>query len=411
MLSVRILYLNPSGQLGGAERSLLDILASVREAVPDWELGLIVSSDGPLLAEAEKLGVTVRVLPFPAALARLGDAALKRTQRTWQRHALLLRNLARAVPQVWLYQRRLRAAVREFAPQVLHSNGFKMHLLGAHAAPSGAPLVWHIRDYVGRRPVMARLLRWHAGRCALAVANSQSAADNVREVCGLDGRVETIYNAIDVQYFTPDGPQSDLDALAGLPPCAPDTVRVGLPGTLARWKGHEVFLRALSLLPTDIAVRGYVIGGALYETEGSQLSLAELRQIAADLGLGDKVGFTGFVRDTAAVLRALDIVVHASVAPEPFGRVIVEGQACGRAVIASRAGGAQELFTEETDALGHTSGDAVMLAQCIARLARDPALRQALGRAGRANAVSRFDRQRLAVELIPLYRRLAEATM
>ena len=231
------------------------------------------------------------------------------------------------MPQVWLYQRRLRAAVREFAPQVLHSNGFKMHLLGAHAAPSGVPLVWHIRDYVGRRPIMARLLRWHAGRCALAVANSRSAADNVREVCGLDGRVETIYNAIDVEYFTPDGPQSDLDALAGLPPCAPGTVRVGLPGTLARWKGHEVFLRALSLLPTDIAVRGYVIGGALYETEGSQLSLAELRQIAADLGLGDKVGFTGFVRDTAAVLRALDIVVHASVAPEPFGRVIVEGPA------------------------------------------------------------------------------------
>jgi glycosyltransferase involved in cell wall biosynthesis len=91
--------------------------------------------------------------------------------------------------------------------------------------------------------------------------------------------------------------------------------------------------------------------------------------------------------------------------------VIVEGMACGRAVIASRAGGAVEIINEGADALGHTPGDPQMLADCIARLACDKGLRARLGRAGRATAEQRFDRQRLADELLPIYERLAQQNM
>ncbi|HEY0407688.1 MAG TPA: hypothetical protein VGC89_18280, partial [Pyrinomonadaceae bacterium] len=71
---MKIVYLNPSGQLGGAEMSLLDMLASLRAAAPDWSLRLVVSEDGPLAERAASLGVETIVLPFPNALARLGDA-------------------------------------------------------------------------------------------------------------------------------------------------------------------------------------------------------------------------------------------------------------------------------------------------------------------------------------------------
>jgi glycosyltransferase involved in cell wall biosynthesis len=408
---LRIAFLNPSGQLGGAERSLLDILASLRNAAPDWTLGLLASGDGPLLAEAESLGVETQVAPFPPALARLGDAALNRARHRWLRRGMLLKNLSLAGPQVLFYRRRLRAVLEAFRPDIVHSNGFKMHVLGAQACPSGVPLVWHIRDYVGRRQVMARLLRWHMGRCAAIVTNSRSAAEDVRRVCGPEANIFPVYNAIDLQRFAPEGEQLDLDALAGLAPCGPETARVGLLGTLARWKGHETFLRALALLPPDLPARGYVVGGALYQTEGSQLNLEDLRSLAEELELNGRVGFTGFVRDPAAAMRALDIVVHASVEPEPFGRVIVEGMACGRAVIASRAGGAVEIINEGADALGHTPGDPRMLADCIAKLARDKGLRARLGRAGRATAEQRFDRQRLADELLPIYERLAQQNM
>ena len=130
--------------------------------------------------------------------------------------------------------------------------------------------------------------------------------------------------------------------------------------------------------------------------------------MAREFGVEGRVGFTGFVPDAAAAMRALDVVVHASTEPEPFGLVIAEAMACGRAVVASRAGGAAEIFTEGADALGHGPGDAPALAACIARLAESPELRLALGRAARETAVRRFDRARLAAELVPVYREARE---
>jgi len=146
-----------------------------------------------------------------------------------------------------------------------------------------------------------------------------------------------------------------------------------------------------------------VIGGALYHTAGSQLTLDELRRYADVRGLSDRVGFTGFVDSPDEAMRALDIVVHASTAPEPFGLVIAEAMACGRAVIASDAGGAREIFTAGVDALAHAPGDAEALAACITELVGDPDRRERLGRAGRLTAERRFNRRRLAAELVPVY--------
>ena len=120
-------------------------------------------------------------------------------------------------------------------------------------------------------------------------------------------------------------------------------------------------------------------------------------------GLAGRVGFTGFVDNVDEAIRALDIVVHASTAPEPFGLVIAEAMACARAVIASDAGGAREVFTRGVDALGHPPGDSEALAGCIAQLARNDMLRAQLGAAARQTAERRFNRRRLASDLAPIY--------
>ena len=72
---MKIVYLNPSGQMGGAERSLLDFMASLRAAEPGVALELIAGADGAFLDQARALGVAARALPYPRALARLGDAS------------------------------------------------------------------------------------------------------------------------------------------------------------------------------------------------------------------------------------------------------------------------------------------------------------------------------------------------
>ena len=404
---MRIVYLSPCGQLGGAEKSLLDIFAGVRADKPSWSLRLIVAEDGPLVARSNALGVPTTVVPFPAALARIGDAGAGGPAGHQQTRGSLLREMFLTGPATFAYVRKLRRTLREFLPDVIHSNGFKMHILGLWARRPDVPIIWHVHDYVSARPMMTHLLRRYSKHCALVIANSRSVAADVKKVCGNRVTVQTIYNGVDLESFAPHGSALDLDALSGLPPANGETVRVGMLATMARWKGHETFLRALALVPENLPVRGYVAGGALYQTNGSQHSLTELQQLADQLGVSHRVGFTGFVGEAAAAMRALDIVVHASTQPEPFGLVIAEGMACGRAVIVSEGAGATELITVGTDALGHASGDAETLAGCIVRLATDSVLRTRLGKAARIRAEHRFDRAHLATQLIPLYRSVA----
>ena len=133
-----------------------------------------------------------------------------------------------------------------------------------------------------------------------------------------------------------------------------------------------------------------------------------LRDLARSLGVADRVGFTGFVQEPADAMRALDVVVHASTGPEPFGLVIAEGMACGRVVITSGAGGAGEIVEPGVDAFVHAPGDDQQLAAVIERLAVDPALRARIAATARRHAVARFDRDRLGPALVPIYRAAVE---
>lgn len=399
---MRVMYLNPTGQLGGAESSLVDVLASIRLTEPTWPLHLLAASDGLLVERVRALGVTAEVLPFPDAISRLGEHGAAASGGA----ARFAAQIALASPAMLRYRAALGRAIDDFHPAVVHTNGLKMHLLGAWAADRPA-LIWHLHDYLGSRGTTATLLRWHHLRPAAVVANSQSVAEDAVRALSNGTPVVTVRNGVDLSRFSRTGPRANLDAMAGLPPAPPNTVRVGLVATLARWKGHETFLDAIARLPSRPSVRAYIIGDAVYHTEGSQYSLEELRARARSLGIADRVGFTGFVLTPEAIFRALDVVVHASTSPEPFGLVIAEAMACGCPVIVANAGGAAEIVAPGTDALVHTPGDAADLASKIAALAADPDLRARIGRAARVTAERDFDRARLAAELIPLYHQAA----
>ena len=398
---MRIVFLSPSGALGGAETALLDMLAAIREARPDWTLSIIAASDGPLIAKAAAYGDSA-VLPFPPSLARLGEWGARGSIATRVRLGAAI--IAASAPAVG-YARALRQRLHDINADIIHSNGLKMHLLGARARPRRAKLIWHLHDYPAARRITARLLASQLRRCDVMLANSDSVAEEARRLFGVRVPVHTIYNAVDLGRFNPSGPRLDLDALAGLAPLPFGGIRVGLVATFARWKGHAVFLDALARLREVVNVRGYIVGGPIYQTDASQYSRDELRAKAEALGLGDSVGFTGKVQDVPGVLRALHIAVHASTEPEPFGLAIAEAMACGRPVVVSRAGGAAEIA--QGGAVFHEPGDSAQLAQRIRELAGDSARRAALGAEGRAAALRLFSRERLRDTLLTVYDELA----
>jgi glycosyltransferase involved in cell wall biosynthesis len=399
---MRLLFLNPIGQIGGAERVLLTAIAAVKREASDTEIRLIALAEGPLLAAARELGAEVEAVPLPPALGELGDSRME-----GGRVALALRSL-RGGPALGPFFRRLKAAVRTFAPEVVHSNGIKTHLLARLVVPYAVPIVWHLHDFVSLRPAAGWLLRRARSRVRAAIAVSRAVEVDARTVLpGL--RNVVVPNAVDTAQFSPgpgDGP--DLDRRAGLSPTPDGTVRVGLVATYARWKGHCVVLDAAAKLAKKappLPIRWFLIGGPIYHTS-AQFTEGELRKEVDVRGLSQSVGFVPFLDDPAPAYRALDVVLHASTQPEPLGLTVVEAMACGRAVVVSAAGGAAELFTDGVDALGIQPGNVDHLAAAVERLATDPILRAQLGAAARETAIECFDANRYGQQLLHVYRSL-----
>jgi glycosyltransferase involved in cell wall biosynthesis len=374
--------------MGGAECVILECIAAAAQRGSGAETSVVALSAGPFLTAAESLGATTRVVVPPAAFGSIGDS--------FSSVGTVVRALLPALRRFPNFVGRFSAAVKGLLPQIIHSHGIKTHVLAALLFRR-VPVVWHIHDYLGTRPVSSWLLRLLARRCALAIAVSDSVAQDARRLFAGRLPIVVVHNCVDCERFRPDGPALDLDALSGLPPAPAGTIRIGLPATFARWKGQDVFIKALARL--EHPVRAYVIGGALYETERSQWSEGELRQLVSELGLDTQVGFTGFIDDMPSAYRALDVVVHASTRPEPFGLVIVEAMACGRALVAAPTGGAAALFVDRVQALAAESGNARALAAALDALAGDSALRAALGARARTHALASFGRDRFASSL------------
>ncbi len=402
---MRILFLSPTAAMGGAERVLVDLLAMVRRARPAWTVGLVIGNDGPLADDARRLGVQTTVLPFPRDFAQLGDAGLA-TPATWARFAL---HAASGSVATLLYVQSLRQVVADFAPHLIHSNGIKMHLLGALTRTPGAALIWHFHDYPSVRPVTSRLVRTLKHRCDAVVAVSESVAADIRAELGQSTNVQAIWNSVDLQRFAPHGPRLDLDGLAGIRPAPHGTPRVGLVATFARWKGHVLFLDMLAALARTNRFRAYIVGGPLYETAASQVSMEELRAAIDRRGLAEHVGLTGFVSDAAAALRSLDVVVHASTLPEPFGLVIAEAMAVARPVVISAAGGVAELVEPDRTGLTYRSGSVEEMTEQVRRLLDDRSLGARLGAAAHAAAIEQFHPDRVTRQMLDLYARFDRA--
>ena len=399
---MRILYLNPTGQMGGAETSLLSLMESLLAAYPDWQLTLFLGQAGPLAAAATRAGVAVELLPFPPELAAIGRAT------RWNARTLL--QMIRSLQAAHRYRVRMMDLIKKVEPDVLHSNGIKMHAMLAtiprHIRSARAVRVCHIHDFLRRGIVSSCLLRLGARRFDKLVANSRSVRGSLLRIGLPTEKLVAIANGVNLARFTPEGPSADLDYLSGSTPPADEVIRIGLVATFAMWKGHTTYMQALALLPAELSLRAYILGGPIYQTTGSQYTLAELQQAARHLCPGVEIGFTGWVAHIEQAYRALDIVVHASTEPEPFGMVLVEAMASNTSVIFSNAGGAAEICEDEVTALAHSPGDAAMLAEQITRLVSNAALRRTLAGAGRAKVVASFQAHTVAEQFAELYQRL-----
>ncbi len=391
----RILYLNPSAHLGGAERSLVSLLEALdrNQYQPLAALG----HPGLLQNELQRLKVPCEVWPFPDAVLRYSrfhrNSIRARAQAGWQLPGFLLRT---------------RALARKLRPlHLLHANGIKSHLQAAWLSATLAPrplLLWHAHDFPPAGEA-GWLLAAAARRADLVIANSQAVAQAwLARIPSLAGRVEVVHNGINLRIFA-GGNGPAFRARHRLWPQAP---LVGMVGILAPWKGQEIFLQAARrVLDARPEVRFLLVGDDVYDTSGHGGRRQMLESLAADLGLGEAIRFTGFLdAEMADAYAALDLAVHASTRPEPFGMVIIEAMAAGAPVVAAAAGGVLEIIRPGENGWLTPPGDAAGLAQAILKLLADDNLRMRLSRQARADASRNFSMDVYAAKMQSIYDKL-----
>jgi glycosyltransferase involved in cell wall biosynthesis len=173
----------------------------------------------------------------------------------------------------------------------------------------------------------------------------------------------------------------------------------------APWKGQDVFLRAAKMVIERAArTRFVLVGDDIYDTAGHGGRRTQLEQLARELGIAEAVRFTGFLDEgIAAAYAGLDVMVHASTAPEPFGRTLIEAMAAGTAVIAANDGGVPEIIENEKHGLLTAPGNADALAAALLRLLSDRELRLRLSDQGRERVRSEFSEKAIGGKMMAVY--------
>jgi len=130
-----------------------------------------------------------------------------------------------------------------------------------------------------------------------------------------------------------------------------------------------------------------LVGSALF---GEQEYVKSLHSHAARLGVADRLIFAGFRDDMPAWMKAVDVILHTSTEPEPFGRVIIEGMAAGRPVIAAAAGGVTEIVQHRTNGWLVPPRDVAALADAIETLRAAPEMANRLAAQALDDVAQRF---------------------
>ena len=368
----RIAYLNPCGEVGGAERALLLLLQGLD--LDRYAPIVVCPVKGRLTEMLAGQQIPSSVLPLGRAerLSRFAGKA-----QSAQAGAALLHAAVRMARHL-----------RRLKPDLIHTNGIKAHVIGGMAGRLiRRPVVWHMRDLVPEGG-MLRVFGAAADRlpCRILGVSEMVTAQFAGRKAAAYAR--TLHDAVDVARYQPRRPAPEVRAGLGF---TPDQVVLAMVAHFTQWKGHHVFLDVMAdLVARGLPVGGMVVGGSIYSSEGHEAYEAEVRQRCADLGLQDRVRFTGWQEHVPDFLNAADVLVHPPTRPEPFGLAIVEAMALEKPVVAAAAGGALETVEDGVTGLLVPPGDTRAFADAVAGLLPQPDRRAAMGRHGRERVARLF---------------------
>ena len=395
-IQTRILYLDHTAALGGGEIALLHLVRSLDTS--RFHPIVALSSSGKLQERMAEANIETYILPLNSAIIHTRKDSLSG-------HGLLR---PMAFLQVASYSIRLAKFIKQHRIDLVHTNSLKSDIFGGVAARfAGVPVIWHVRDRIADDylpKATAHCFRW---LCRVlpdfVIVNSHSTLQTL----DLPAKkpVAIVYSSKHRYHVVHDGIVTNPKNQSI--PNAPNKLSkpiVGLVGRISPWKGQHIFLEAAhkALLQFPEA-KFQIIGSAMF---GEKEYESSLHARTTELGLEKNVEFLGFREDVSECIESLDILVHASTVPEPFGQVVIEGMAAGKPVIATRGGGVLEIINHNVNGLLVEMGSVSEMSDAICLILSDPQSADRLGRAGRETVLKQFTIEHTASSVQTIYENL-----
>ncbi|MFQ5719916.1 MAG: glycosyltransferase family 4 protein [Acidobacteriota bacterium] len=394
---VNVLYVeNDSGTVGGSTRCLYHLIRALDRDLYRPFVTFARGSESPIIADFERLSCRV---------IRFGEL-VDRGARPEKGHGPMTRMSQQVVPYS------LRAAFYRLRKALITDLG-RARELSSIIRSHRIDLV-HANDRVGSNGYAV----WAAVMCGVPVIVSERLiyrlgfidkvtsvlADQV--VCMSDSvftrflpqawtrNVNIVYDGVDIpvpRHHPRDGRR------------LPRPLRVAVVGRLEEWKGQDVFVRAAAILHSSYPEVTFAIVGNPSSGDGARFA-ERLRELVHELGLDDTIRFTGHIEEIETyIAEEVDILVHTSITPEPFGRVITEGMALAKPVIASDAGGGREIIDNGVTGLLAEPGNPESLAAAIGSLVQDADLAARLADNGRRWVEEQFSMRSTASGMAAVY--------
>lgn len=384
----RVLYVegNVDGTVGGSYFSLFYLVSNLDRS--RYEPIVVFAADTPLLPKFHAAGVRTMIRPLPPAVRLPGTPG---------RLIAKIVNFWRGMVAEPL---RLAELLRRERIHLVHLNNsiVRNHSWMVGAMLAGVPCVTHERGINERFSTRARLL----GRRLKAVVCISAAVRDNFVARGLGGLpLITIHNGLDPASMRVTRLAEDVRSELGV---GLDQRLVGMIGNIKRWKGQDVVIRAIGLLRDEFPALTCVLVGDSSPADAAYRQ--EVDGLTDELALRGRILITGYRTDVANYVAALDVQIHASVAPEPFGRVLLEGMALSKPLVASGGGAVPEIVVDGETGLLFEPGNPAALASALRSLLAEPARAEAMGRAGRERLEAEFSIRHNVHETLAMYDRV-----
>jgi glycosyltransferase involved in cell wall biosynthesis len=270
---------------------------------------------------------------------------------------------------------------------------------------------WMLAALLTRTPALTHergINRWYSPaskffskRLRAVISMSKSISDFLTKG-GVDtANVRVLYDGVNPGALKLTREPAEIRQMVG---AGPGDKIIGIVGNVRRWKGQEVVVRALPAIVQQHPSTICLIVGAPADSAADRAYVAHLEKLIRELGVERNVRFLGYQKFPHDFVRVMDVVIHASIEPEPFGMVVLEAMAMKKPMVGSRAGGVPEMVIEGVTGYTYPPGDSAELAARVNELLSDPAAARRLGEAAHQRVVEHFSVDQYVRDVEDVYR-------